>query len=184
MSMSLRRHATAAVLRPCAWALAALAALLLLAQPSAAQVERKHCDVCGRFWDSSPSRISFKLVFGKHMKSIIVCSPFCYCERLERHPDVEPVEIKVCYFPEAKDRLAGQIPVEKAAILYGVKGELEYSAAPFIAAFRSREEARKAQTRLGGELVSWETTYARCKKLASENDKPEEDDMGPVRRPR
>jgi len=153
----------------------------LLPQGAGAEYQRKLCEVCGRCWDESPSRLVFHLDFGKRVKTVRVCSPFCLCERLERHPDIPAQDVLICVYKERAKTGALMIYADKAVFLYGVEGDEKQSREPYVAAFGTRSEAEDAKKDLGGEILGWDEVFKRCKKLAADWEPEHEDPYQPLR---
>jgi len=140
----------------------------LLPQGAGAEYRRKLCEVCGRGWDESPSRMVFHLDFGKRVKTVRVCGPFCLCERLERHPDVPPQDVLICAYKDHAKTDASMIYADKAVFLYGVRGDEKQAREPYVAGFATHSEAEDAKKQMGGEILSWDEVFKRCKKLAAD----------------
>jgi hypothetical protein len=119
---------------------AARAGLILLAllclQPGHA-APRELCAVCGRDWARSPSRIRFTLVLDKHTDHILVCSPFCMCERIERYVKRE-YQVEAPQIIDYSTLEAGEprwALLDNATFLDGIKGDPKRANEPLVAAF-------------------------------------------------
>jgi hypothetical protein len=161
-------------------------ALLCMLQPGQA-APRDLCAICGRDWIRSPSRIRFTLMLGKHPEQILVCSPFCMCERLERYAgrEYKIVAPQIIDYATLDDENPRWTLLEKATFLDGVKGNPQRANEPLVAAFTRKKVAQERQAELGGELKDWDALRQECVKLAQDyqpHEPPSQHD--PNRRPR
>lgn len=161
--------------------------LLCLLQPGHAG-QRDLCAVCGRNWEHSPSRIRFTLQIEKHADNILVCSPFCMCERLERYAQREHQVIspQIIDYSTLEDEEPRWVLLKNATFLDGIKGDAKRASEPLVAAFARKKVAQEQQAQLGGELKTWDDVRQECVKLAQEYEppKPPSPPRDPSRRPR
>lgn len=152
-------------------ACAGVVALMLLGLLQAGLAKpRELCAVCGRDWTRSPSRIRFTLILDRHQDHIQVCSPFCMCERLERYAQREhtvqaPQIIDYSTLDAEEPRWAR---LETATFLDGIKGDVKHANEPLVAAFARKKTAQEYQTKLSGELKTWDEVLSECTKLAQD----------------
>ncbi len=152
--------------------LAVCLAVLLAVTPSFGGVmEHDLCEVCGRSWPKSPSRIRFSVVLNRHSTQIHVCSPFCFCERIERYAgrEYELQGAQVIDYSSLQDETPRWAGLENATYLVGIDGDIKQANAPLVAAFARAKTATAAQEQLGGEITAWDELYQQCVKLAAEH---------------
>jgi hypothetical protein len=164
-----------------------LLALLCLLQPGQAAT-RDLCAVCGRDWIRSPSRMRFTLVLEKHTDHILVCSPFCMCERLERYAEREH-QVQGAQIVDYSTLAAEEprwVQLDNATYLDGIKGNSKHANEPLVAAFARKKVALEQQAILGGELKTWDELRKECVKLAQDYEPPKPPSSGhdPSQRPR
>jgi hypothetical protein len=154
-----------------AWALLLCAVGgLLAAFPARAAVHRPHCQVCGRFNDSSPSRVQACFRIKNHSETVDVCSLFCYVERREDFT-TDPESLLVQAYPSGDDP-GPWLPATRACYLYDAAGDTQLCSPPFVYAFRTKDEAKAAANDLGGEQLDWKETLERCTQVAADWEPP------------
>ena len=165
----------------------ALLSLLCLLQPGRTE-PRELCAVCGRDWTRSPSRIRFTLVIDKHAEHILVCSPFCMCERLERYTQRahEVKSPRIVDYSTLADEESRWVMLDKATFLEGIKGDTKQASEPLVAGFARKSVAQEQQATLGGKIMIWDELRQECVKLAQDYEppKPSTPHTNPSRRPR
>ncbi len=151
--------------------LAVLALAVLLAVPlqGQAKVERTLCDVCGRVWDDSPSRMKSYVDLGhNHSRTLYACSPFCMLERMEDYKDRTFGTTQIVLHKDYKETSPNMLVVERSWYLVDIEGDEEKSAEPYVAAFRNKKAAEQGQKDLGGKVIDWDTLYKRVIKLTED----------------
>lgn len=141
-------------------------------QPVQAGVTRPHCEVCGRYTDTSPSRIRATLRIKRHDFSIDVCSWLCYAERLEEG-EYEVRSVQVPDYDTLEDEYPVILNATHASYLYGTSGDADKTSEPFVLAFASKRAAEKARETLEGELLDWDSLEARITALAEDYEPPQ-----------
>jgi hypothetical protein len=177
-------HGHGGVLRA---ALVVCAAVLLSATPCiCGEAGHDLCEVCGRCWAASPSRMRCQLVLERHISNIQVCSPFCLCERIERYSgrDYELRGLQIIDYSTLDKDPVRWAEVQHATFLVGINGDVKDAGEPLVAAFARVKVAQQAQEELGGKIQSWDELYKQCVKLAADFEpKTPHNGRNPSRRP-
>lgn len=145
-------------------------AALLLPLPGSAKVDRELCEVCGRYWDSSPQRCRAYIDLGhSNIRTIYACSLFCLLEKLEDYEDKgEERTLQVVLYSDRDSTGAVMLVLDKAWFVYGIEGDDQKVHEPYMAAFRNERAAREAQKELGGEVINFDSAHERVKKLTDD----------------
>jgi hypothetical protein len=111
------------------------------------------CERCGMYWAVSPTSLTVHLKGEKadHYFESMSCLFQTYA--LDKLATVEVVDYA------AGDEVASMIPARSAYYLYDTK-HLSHSMPPFIAAFKSKDAALKAQKELGGDYMTFDQVWA------------------------
>jgi len=148
--------------------LAVALGMFLISSASYAIEPRPLCPQCRRFIDSSPTRVHALLEIDGRERSLDVCSVFCLCECLDNRPKAELKHAQILSYNAYLDGQQTYLRARLACFLYNADGNEEVTAAPFVYAFASREDALAAQQELNGEVLEWNEVLSRCMKLAEE----------------